>query len=523
MRSRLLLRVTAPAVAIGLVLFAACLASICYIHRLQTSLAEALDENVASLRAAQELEIRVRQLRFHNLLYLTDPRPDRLTPIAEDERHFEAALEEVRAAARTSQEQECVRKIEAGYQQYQQEQHELRALANSRPSGFSFAEVADHHPVKKVVAPCDALVQLQRERLHEVTAESQRASQEAYLALLLLGLAGPVGGLVMGYGVARGLRQSIYRLSVRIQDVAQRLNEKIASVSVAADGDLHGLDAQIQQIVARVEEVTARMQQQQRELLRAEQLSAVGQLAAGVAHEVRNPLTGIKLLVEAGLREPNPRPLSQEDLRMIHREITRLEQTVQHFLDFARLPRPQRSSCDLREIIRQAGELVQARAQQQQVQIRCDLPPTPILAWVDRGQIGTVLVNLLLNALDAMPQGGLLHIALEAPPDGDLLRLTVNDTGPGIPADLLPRLFTPFTTTKPAGTGLGLSISRRILEEHGGNITAGNRPGGGACFTVLLPRQLPVEQKTDSRKEPENASSHIPIKDVSNKLMEIKK
>jgi hypothetical protein len=82
MRSRLLLRVTAPAVAIGLVLFAACLASICYIHRLQTSLAEALDENVASLRAAQELEIRVRQLRFHNLLYLTDPRPDRLSAIS---------------------------------------------------------------------------------------------------------------------------------------------------------------------------------------------------------------------------------------------------------------------------------------------------------------------------------------------------------------------------------------------------------------------------------------------------------
>jgi signal transduction histidine kinase len=496
MRPKLLLRVTAPAVAIGLVLFAACLASMRYINRLQANLADALDENVASLRAAQELEIRVRQLRFHSLLYLTDPRPERLGPIEKDERNFEEALDEVRRASRTPEEAACVRRIDDAYRQYQEDQTHLREEAGRGKPGAPFAEVADTHPVKQIVDPCDALVQLNKEKLREAADESQRVSQEANLALWVLGLAGPVGGLIMGYGMARGLRQSIYRLSVRVQDMAQRLSEKVASVSVAADGDLRGLDEQIQHIVDKVEEVTERVQQQQHELLRAEQLAAVGQLAAGVAHEVRNPLTGIKLLVEAALRPRNPRPLTPDDVRMIHGEIARLEKTVQGFLNFARLPPPQRIPCDLREVVREAGDLVRTRAGQQHVDLACDLPGRPVPARVDRGQLVTVLVNLFLNALDAMPQGGRLEVRLEAAPRGPL-HLTVGDTGPGIADEVAGRLFTPFATTKPTGTGLGLSISRRILEEHGGSIAAGGRPGGGARFTITLPdlnaeRRLPT-------------------------------
>src|SRR5262249_56689426 len=123
--------------------------------------------------------------------------------------------------------------------------------------------------------------------------------------VLFLGVAGPAGGLIVGYGAARGLRQSLYRLSVRVQDVAQKLDRDVGSVSVAADGDLAGLDRQLDHILRRVEEVAERLRQQSRELMRAEQLAAVGQLAAGIAHEGRNPLPGIKLLVDAGLRPRN--------------------------------------------------------------------------------------------------------------------------------------------------------------------------------------------------------------------------
>jgi signal transduction histidine kinase len=263
-------------------------------------------------------------------------------------------------------------------------------------------------------------------------------------------------------------------------------------VSIRADGDLRSLDRQLQHVVERVEAVGERLQRHQREMLRAEQLSAVGQLAASVAHEVRNPLTAIKLLVEAGLRGPKRGPLTDDDLEVIHGEVVRLEQTVQSFLDFARPPAPRRQGCDLREVLGQAADLVRARARHQGVTLDVRCPAVPVPADVDRGQFSTVLVNLFLNALDAMPAGGRLDVDLRPEPNGILVR--VADTGPGLPVEMAGRLFTPFASTKPTGTGLGLSICRRVVEEHGGQITADNRPEEGACFTIILPAP-PAEER----------------------------
>jgi signal transduction histidine kinase len=260
----------------------------------------------------------------------------------------------------------------------------------------------------------------------------------------------------------------------------------VASVTLPADGDLQHLDQHLQYVVRRVEEAAENLQRHQRELLRAEQLSAVGQLAASVAHEVRNPLTSIKLLVEAAHRARNRKPLTDEDLQVIHGEIARLEQTVQSFLDFARPPAAQRSACDVRDVIAQAIELVRARARQQDVAINIRWPDVPCLMNLDRGQFCTVLVNLFLNALDAMPGGGRLEVTLEAPPTAGLV-LKVADTGSGIAPHMAERLFTPFASSKPTGTGLGLSICKRIIEEHDGRIAAANQPTGGACFAITLP------------------------------------
>jgi signal transduction histidine kinase len=202
------------------------------------------------------------------------------------------------------------------------------------------------------------------------------------------------------------------------------------------------------------------------------------------------------MLVESALRSRNPTPLNAEDLRVIHGEVARLEQTVQGFLDFARLPAPQRCRCDLRDLVTQARDLVRGRAQQQSVAVTLHGLEQPAVGCVDRGQFSTVLVNLLLNALDAMPQGGRLDVELTAQASG-AVRLAVSDTGAGIPAEMADRLFTPFATTKPTGTGLGLSISSRILEEHGGRITASNRPEGGACFLITVPPPPPEENHAD--------------------------
>jgi two-component system, NtrC family, sensor histidine kinase HydH len=493
MNHSLLLRVTAPAVAVGVLLLATCLAGVSYINRLHRNLADVISQNVTSMQAAQRLERRVRELRFDNMLFIADPTPGRLTSIDADEEGFEADLVAARATITSPDEQTCVRAIDEGFRKYRLELAQRRENAKTVPGKNDQAHLATPHHVQMVVTPCLELSELNRQKMDQAAIESQRLASQGSVAMLLLGLVGPIGGLAVGYGVTRGLRQSIYRLSVRVQDIAQHLDRDVATVSVVADGDLASLDRQMQHIVGQVEAVGERLQRQQRELMRAEQLAAVGQLAAGVAHEVRNPLTGIKMLVEAAQRPNNPRTLDHEDLAMIHREIGRLEQTVQGLLDFARLPAPERSRCDIRDIVTRAWELVRARADQQGVTLADYSQTQPVAAYVDGSQIHTVLVNLFLNALDAMPGGGRIDVSWETA--GGRIRLSVADTGEGIPPEVADQLFTPFATTKPTGTGLGLSMSARIVQEHDGSIRGENRAVGGACFTIELPE--PPEE--DSR------------------------
>lgn len=485
MNRKLLLRITIPSVIFGVVLFAACLLSIAYIHRLQSNLADILAQNVISLQAVQELEIQVRQFRYHTLQYVSRPQPELLGRIKDDQAKFEKALDAVKTLSRTEEERTLLATIEKTYEQYKDVHEQLITEATGRALPELF-KIENKHPVNQVVEPCEKLLRINEDRIAQSAADSERLSREAYAAMLFLGLAGPFGGLVVGYGVTRGLRRSIYQLSVRVQDLAHHLDQDLGSVSVIADGDLDALERKMQFIVQKVEEAAKRIQQQHRELLRTEQLSQVGQLAAGVAHEIRNPLTGIKMLVEAALRPTSPRPLNMEDTQVICREVKRLEQTVQQFLNFARLPAPQIAPCDLREVIRQAWELVRVRANQQQVEPAFDLPDKPVMVSADAGQIVTVLVNLFLNALDAMGSAGRLEVHL-APAENGTVRLEVCDSGPGIPTEIHDKLFQPFATNKPHGTGLGLYLTARILEEHGGTIGANNRPEGGACFTIRLP------------------------------------
>jgi signal transduction histidine kinase len=373
---------------------------------------------------------------------------------------------------------------------------QLRAeVARTGPRN-DFMELARKHPIRHITTPSQELGRLNLEQLDQTAADSNALSARSRLVFLLLAIVGPLGGLLAGYGITQGLTRSITKLRVRVRDVVDRLQPTDSKdgiqLTLTADGDLAAMDAQLAQVVHRAEEMMQRLQRQQRDMLRAEQLASLGQLAASIAHEVRNPLTGMKLLVEAALRPTRPQPLSREDLEVIHGEIDRLEDTVHHFLDFAR-PQPLvRRVADLRDLVARPLDLIRARARQQAVRVEVDVPADPLPVDLDAGQFGTVLVNLLLNALDAMPRGGALTLA--ARQEERSVVLTIRDTGPGIAPELLPRLFTPFVSGKATGTGLGLSLSRRIIEEHEGTIEAANLPDGGASFTIRLP--LAPEQVT---------------------------
>ncbi len=473
---------TMPSMIIGLVLLGTCLVSVWSISRLQRNLAYILSDTVTDLEAVQDLEIQVRQLRILSFMNAIDPKPERQDAVLKAQRHFETILGQVRRRTSDEQQRRLVDEIQAGYRRYQSELAEQLSSGTVQPADF--ARWADAHPIRHLDAPCQELLRLNKETMARTAHDSELLSEQARFAMLLVGILGPASGLIIGYGLARGLSRSIARLSVRLQDVHAHLEQEVDTVRLEAGGDLPALDRQLDRVVVRVREVAETLQRQQQEMLRAEQLAAVGQLAANVAHEIRNPLTAIKMLVGAARRPSHAKPLSAVDLQVIYDEIGQLEHTVQTLLDYARPPQLVRQPTDLRKVVQQALDLLRGRAQQQHVLVETRLPEAPVVAAVDANQMRGVLLNLLLNALDALPQGGRVEIELCGGPE---VRLRVVDDGPGIAPAVAERLFTPFATTKPTGNGLGLSICHRVLEQHGGSISARNRPSGGAEFTLTLP------------------------------------
>jgi signal transduction histidine kinase len=489
-RSSILWQVAGPALITGAVLIATGLGSAWAIYRLQTNLASIQRESVASLLASLELERYTRQLRYHSLLYLSRPNKETAEAIEKDEAAFVEALGRARESANDEDEKTRLEEITVGFERYRDEMALLREQVDRSGPLTDFPSLAANHPIRHIVNLCHDLGQSNARELEETARDSRQVSGWSELALILLALGGPVGGLLAGYGAGRALERRIARLSVMVRDAVGRISADDSgrdefTLQVARGEDLEDVDRDVQELVGRVEKVLLRLQKQGKEMRRAEQLAAAGQLAAGVAHEVRNPLTGMKILVEAAIRPNRPRTLTAEDLRVIHGEITRMEAIVQHFLDFARPPALSRSVADLREVVWPAIDLVRARARQQGVLLEADLPHDEVPTDIDAGQFRAVVVNLLLNGLDAMPGGGRLVVRVVT--STRTAQLEVEDSGAGVAPEMAGRLFQPFASTKPTGTGLGLSLSRRIVEEHGGRIEGGKASLGGARFVIELP------------------------------------
>jgi signal transduction histidine kinase len=233
-----------------------------------------------------------------------------------------------------------------------------------------------------------------------------------------------------------------------------------------------------------IEDLTERVNFRQ-QMARFERLASLGRLSARIAHEVRNPLTGISLLLDElhdrMLAHPGDQALIQRALQ----EIERLEGLVNELLNFASLPDIRMVPGDFAVILRDTLFLVSKLFQKQQVQPHEDIPETLLLPRMDSDRLKQAILNLLTNALDAMPDGGELWIAAERVDDGILL--TIRDTGHGIPTDRLALIFEPFYTTKGEGTGLGLSITHTIITSHGGRIEVQSQEGEGTEFKVYLP------------------------------------
>ncbi len=237
---------------------------------------------------------------------------------------------------------------------------------------------------------------------------------------------------------------------------------------------------------SKVEERTAQLKAMQGNLIQTEKLAAIGKLAAGVAHEINNPLTGIltnsSLMVE-DFPHGDPR---REDLQLIVDETLRCRKIVKGLLDFARQTKPQKQKVDLNGVVDDILSLVRNQAIFRNIDLHTMLDPNLPAVMADHDQMRQVVLNIVINAAEAMPDGGELRVASGLDGAGRV-RLSISDTGPGIPQEIMGKLFEPFFTTKKTGTGLGLAIAYGIVERHKGTIDIDRSPGRGTKITIRVP------------------------------------
>jgi len=234
----------------------------------------------------------------------------------------------------------------------------------------------------------------------------------------------------------------------------------------------------------------SRLQATQQELLVAERMATVGRLSLRVAHEVRNPISAIELNAEMlqDIVRGRPEAEMQEAVGLvasIRDQVNTLDALTEEYLAFARFPKPRYEEESVNDLLQELADFVRPVATRQGLTLRVDLDPGVPMMEIDRGLLRQAVLNLVKNGLEALSRGGELRLTSRLVDEA--VELIATDTGAGIATDVAGRLFEPFFTTKPQGTGLGLSIARQISEEHGGELSWGNRPGGGAVFTIRLP------------------------------------
>ncbi len=228
--------------------------------------------------------------------------------------------------------------------------------------------------------------------------------------------------------------------------------------------------------------------QLQSELLQSERLAAVGKLAAGVAHEINNPLTGILTFAESLLLEAEEDDPAREDYEVIIRETMRCRRIVRDLLDYARLEKPKRELSDLNRLVERSVSMVEKQADFHDVKIERDFLIALPEVSVDPNQIQQVILNLVINAKDAMKKVGTISLKTGVDESGNKVTLEISDDGPGIPPRDRKRIFEPFYTTKGAeGNGLGLPVVLNIIEQHGGKVSVDESEMGGALFRITLP------------------------------------
>ncbi|MBS0261123.1 MAG: hypothetical protein JSS02_04140 [Planctomycetes bacterium] len=487
-------RIVGPLLLMAFFWLSTSAATTVFIFWLMKSNARILDQYVKSIEVAGSMQELLWKLQTEFLDALTEPDVSEFKRQTEEldslEREFLQNVELAQELSVISAEHAVVQEIREQFVHYRQALHQRLERQPVSPVELSETVNQTTQMAYQVSATCTRLATLNEQLMSEAVTRRESMERTFNVGRFGLLILGPGLGLWVGWRIAKNLQHSMSQISVTLKDASGDLKQEIGRFEIVPSGDTDDLgliNEQVRVVSAQIRQVLTELNIARQEAMAAERLAVVGGLAAGVAHEIRNPLTSVKLLVQTATETPQGGiELDGQQLKVVLQEILRIEETIQGLLDFARPPVLRTLEHDLRSTVQRALNLVEGRARFHQVALRARFPDSPVTINGDPELLHQVFSNLLINGIDAMRNGGILEVVAEPADSAGRVKVTVSDSGEGIAPDRLESIFDPFVTTKTRGIGLGLAVTRRIVHEHGGTITAANRPTGGAIFTVEL-------------------------------------
>jgi len=463
---------------------------ISYIYKIQDETTVLMEQNVRSTKTARELTLSLYDIRAASLTYLFDRSPERIAILQQKQSEFVTLLQKAKELANTEEENTLIQQISGLFSNYQQtltnalELHKIGRISQ---------------PNKLIVHASQDLINTIEEKTNEFIVQNESAQAEyaesikknddiIRSAMYALGFGGIFLGLVLGWLIARIILNPIYKLVLKVRDAAG--SEMVEHIKMSPGKELEELDQHINRLIGRINQAHEDLRRNRELLERSSKLAAIGKIAPALAHEIRNPLTAIKMLIYAMMQEPDISKDKLHDLEIITHEINRVEGFLQNFLKYARPAKPQMQMVSIIPVVKETLQLMQPRFRQNNIALTENHEQEGLRIKADPDMIKQIVMNLVLNAIESMGQDGELRFSTlvkSDDPENRFFHIIISDTGPGIPDDILDSLFDPFVKGKDQGIGLGLSISQRIAELHHGWISASNNQDRGATFTVHLP------------------------------------
>jgi signal transduction histidine kinase len=453
-----------------------------YSFKMERLLVTVTERELAAFQTAEALEIALANQKGFVSYYFIEGNPEWLRKLGEYRQIFKERLKDALSLAVSEDEEKVLRRIKTEYAHYIEIKDRVIGLyqMGNREEGIRL-----HRQVRdiffSVLELCEKFKEIHEHKIKQVKSDSQAEAARLRVIAAAAVMIGVLLAVLLAFVLGHQILSPVRRLAA----------EADGTLSPEKDeNEVTALSRSVRGLLQNVDRTQSELQKSRESLLQVEKMALVGKLAAGMAHSIRNPFTSVKMRLFSLSRALEFTDTQKEDFDVISEEIRRIDTIVQNFLEFSRPPKLIMQSISPSVVVDQTIQLLEHRLKSYDVGVRIErTQPLPEID-VDPEQLKEVLVNLVVNACEAMERGGSIVIQEEEVPNpvnGRMAVIRVSDNGPGIADSIRNKVLQPFFTTKEEGTGLGLSIAVRIVEEHGGRINTESNQDRGATFVISLP------------------------------------